>query len=79
MVEWGTLPVNLVSYQTDNFDTELADLVLWQLLNFLDNTKTVISVFIDFNKALSTIDLTILLQMMNHYGIRCIIIIIMYY
>ena len=38
-----------------------------KITNSLDNTKAVISVFID------TIDQTILLQMLNHYGIRGIV------
>ena len=38
--------------------------------NSLDNMKAVISVFIDPKKAFDTIDHTILLQKLNHYGRR---------
>ena len=41
-----------------------------KITNSLDNMKAVISVFIDLKKAFDTIDHTILLQELNHYGIR---------
>ena len=44
-----------------------------KIANSLDNTKTVISVFIGLWKAFDTIDHTILLQKLNHYGIRGIV------
>ena len=44
-----------------------------KIINSLDNMKIVISVFIDLKKAFDTIDHTILLQMLNHYGIRGIV------
>ena len=40
-----------------------------KITNSLDHTKAVISVFIDLKKAFDTIDHTILLQKLNHYGI----------
>ena len=40
-----------------------------KITNSLDNTKTVTSVFIDPKMAFDTIDHTILLQKLNHYGI----------
>ena len=44
-----------------------------KISNYLDNMKAVISVFIDLKKAFDTIDHTILLQKLNHYGIRGIV------
>ena len=44
-----------------------------KITNSLDNKKAVISVFIDLRKAFNTIDHTILLQKLNHYGIRGIV------
>ena len=44
-----------------------------KITNSLDNKKAVISVFIDLKKAFDTIDHTILLQTLNHYGIRRIV------
>ena len=44
-----------------------------KITNSLDNMKAVISVFIDLKKAFDTIDHTILLQKLNHYGIRGIV------
>ena len=44
-----------------------------KITNSLDNKKTVVNVFIDLKKALDTIDHTILLQKMNHYGIHEIV------
>ena len=44
-----------------------------KITNSLDNMKAVISVFIDIMKAFDTIDHTILLQKLNHYGIRGIV------
>ena len=43
------------------------------ICNSLDNTKTVIGVFIDLKKAFDTIDHTVLLQNLNHYGIHGIV------
>ena len=40
-----------------------------KITNSLDNTKSVISVFIEPKKAFDTIDHTILLQKLNHYRI----------
>ena len=40
-----------------------------EITNSLDHTKAVISVFIDLKKAFDTIDHTILLQKLNHFGI----------
>ena len=40
-----------------------------KIANSLDNKKAVIGVFIDLKKAFDTIDHTILLQKLNHYGI----------
>ena len=58
--------------------SELAGLLAFvylmeKITNSLDNKKAVISVFIDLKKAFDTIDHTILLQKLNHYGIRGII------
>ena len=44
-----------------------------KITNSLDNMKAVISVFIDLKKAFDTIDHTILLQKLIHYGIRGIV------
>ena len=44
-----------------------------KITNSLDDMKAVISVFIDLKKAFDTIDHTILLQKLNHYGIRGIV------
>ena len=44
-----------------------------KITNYLDNKKAVISVFIDLKKAFDTIDHTILLHKLNHYGIRGIV------
>ena len=44
-----------------------------KITNSFDNKKAVISVFIDLKKAFDTIDYTILLQKLNHYGIRGIV------
>ena len=80
MIDWKNLSVKIISYQTANFDSELAGLLAWQLLvklkkttTSLDNMKAVISVFIDLKKAFDTIDHTILLQKLNHYEIRGIV------
>ena len=40
-----------------------------KITNSLDNTNTVVCVFINLRKAFGTIDHTILLQKLNHYGI----------
>ena len=40
-----------------------------KITNSLDNTKTVISEFIDLKKDFDIIDLTILLQRLSHYRI----------
>ena len=39
----------------------------------MDNTKSVISVFLDLKKAFDTIDHTIQFPKLNHYGIRGIV------
>ena len=44
-----------------------------KITNSLDHIKAVICVFIDPKKAFDTIDHTILLQKLNHYGIRGIV------
>ena len=44
-----------------------------KITNSLDHMNAVISVFIDLRKAFDTIDHTILLQKLNHYGIRGIV------
>ena len=44
-----------------------------KITNSLDNKEAIISVFIDYKKALDTIDHTILLQNFNHYKIRGIV------
>ena len=44
-----------------------------KITNSLDNKKAVISVFIYLKKDFDTIDHTILLQKLNHYGIRGIV------
>ena len=47
--------------------------LMGEITNSLDNTKAVISVFIDLRKAFDTIDHTILFQKLNHYAIRGIV------
>jgi hypothetical protein len=40
------------------------------IINALDDGKFCISIFLDFSKAFDTVDHSILLQKLNHYGIR---------
>ena len=61
-------------FQTGRSSSMAIFYLMEKISNSLDNIKAVISVFIDLKNAFDTIDYTILLQKLNHYGISGIVI-----
>ena len=54
-----------------NHSTQLAlTFLMDKLINSIENGDHVIGVYLDFSKAFDTVDHNILLNKLNHYGIR---------
>ena len=47
-------------------------LLMDQMINSLENGQYIIGLFLDFSKAFDTVDHSILLSKLHHYGIRAV-------